>query len=75
MGTIDLDESHLKDMTVDDLISTIVELNPALKLVDALRGAQDRIAILEDIISGKEKLISILVKERDAAMELAKRTK
>ena len=72
MGSIDLEQSHLKDMTVDDLISTIVILDPAIKLVNALKDAQIEVEFLKERIRQNEQLIKLLVQERDAAINRGK---
>jgi len=68
MGTIDLEDSHIEDMTVEQFISAVVDLEPALRLVEVLLKTQVALEQALKRIDQKDALLKLIVGERDAAI-------
>jgi len=68
MGTIDLDDAHVNDFTVGEIITTLIKLDPAIRLIDAYRSLLDSVDRLEKIALAQGRLNTIIIRERDDAL-------
>ena len=68
MGELDLDSPQMQ-MTVGELIATVMHLDPTITVALALSEAQNKIALLEDRLKGREALLKVITEERNALMK------
>ena len=68
MGELDLDNPQMQ-ITVGEIIATIMHLDPALTLTVALSEAQNEIIHLKERLRKNESILKTIVQERDALIE------
>lgn len=69
MAELDVEAPQM-ELTVADIVLTICELEPALKVVQALKNAQDDIASLKEQLVQKENMLKFILKERNQALAI-----
>ncbi len=68
MGELDL-ESPQMQMTVGELIATVMHLDPTITVALALSEAQSTILHLEERLKRKEAMLKVITEERNALMK------
>lgn len=68
MDTLDLEDTHIGEMTIEEFIETIIDLAPTLKVIEALRKSQERENDLVERLGKMQRLLNIITKERDEAI-------